>query len=99
MSGALVKRLKRCSRAAVSTAAGAPPHRNAETGVLVSATTRTAGRDLRVNLSFSEHRLQVGELVHRGEELIDLPLLHGLAQQALDCFRAASEAELPSWAA
>jgi len=47
----------------------------------------------------SQLRLQGGELVHGGEELIDLPLLHGLAQQALDCFRAASEAELPSWAA
>jgi hypothetical protein len=55
--------------------------------VLVSATTRTVGpggRDLRVDLRFSERRLQGGELVHGGEELIDLPLLHGLAQQALD---------------
>jgi hypothetical protein len=61
MSVALVKRLKRCSRAAVRTSDGAPPHRNAETIVLVSATTRTVGPrggDLGVDFRFAERGLQ-----------------------------------------
>jgi hypothetical protein len=87
MSAALVKRVRRCSRAAVSISAGAPPHRNAETTVLVSATTRKVGpggRDLGVDLRFGERGLQGGELVHGGKQLLDLALLHGLAQQPLD---------------
>jgi hypothetical protein len=79
--------VRRCARAAASTSAGTPPHRNAETTVLVSATARTIGAggcDLGVDLRFGERGLEGGELVHGGEQLLDLSLLHGLTQQPLD---------------
>src|SRR6185312_15763794 len=82
-----VSKLMRCVRAASSTAAGKPPHRNAETTVLVSATTRTfgpCGGDLGVDLVFGQLRLEGSQLAHRGEELIDLASPHRLAQQRLD---------------
>lgn|GEM_PF-2528353 len=56
-STGLVWSVMRPSRAAVSTAAGGPPQRKAETTVLVSATTRTVGAgrgDLGVDLFFGE---------------------------------------------
>src|SRR5579884_2119820 len=87
MSAALLKSVMRSARAAARTRAGGPPQRNAETTVLVSATTRTLGPcgfDLRIDLRFGHRRLEGRELVHGGEEPIDLALAHRLAQQHLE---------------
>jgi hypothetical protein len=89
--GAGEERLSRCSRAALRTSAGGPPQKNAETTVLVSATTRTVGpggRDLGVDFRLGECGIQDGELAHGGEQLIDLVFPHRLAQQPLDGLRA-----------
>jgi len=55
--------------------------------VLVSATTRTVGAgggDLGVDLGLGQGGFEGGELAHGVEELVDLALLHGFAQQGGD---------------
>ena len=42
------------------------------------------GIDLDFHLVFSERRSEGGQFVHGGIELLDLTLLHGLAQQSGD---------------